>query len=116
MTKTNNNLTIQTIMFGAITFVLAYICYKHIDLNVMLSIHNDNIFSNNISDVVKSGNIHFTLSEHFSQFPSVKHQKIDVRNILMYGRDFSKFSEDKFRDDVSIQTWCHNTDDQSFNE
>ena len=29
----------------------------------------------------------------------------------MYGRDYSKFSEEKFREDVSIQTWCHNTED-----
>ena len=56
----------------------------------------DNIFSNNLSDVVHSGNIYLTLSEHFSQFASVKHEKIDVRKIDMYGRDFSKFSESKF--------------------
>ena len=54
MTKTNNNLTRQTIMFGAVTFILAYICYKYIDLNVMLSIHNDSIFSNNINSIATS--------------------------------------------------------------
>ena len=54
MTKINNNLTRQTIMFGAVTFVLAYICYKYIDLNVMLSIHDDNLFSNNINSIATS--------------------------------------------------------------
>ena len=71
----------------------------------------DNIFSNNINDFVKSGNIYLILSEHFSQFASVNHEKIDVREINMYGRDFSKFSEEKFREDVSIKTWCHNNED-----
>ena len=32
----------------------------------------DNIFSNNITDIVLSGNIYMQLSEHFSQFASVK--------------------------------------------
>ena len=67
----------------------------------------DNIFSNNLGDPTSSGNIYFTLSEHFSQFASVNRGKIDYRKIDMYGRDFSKFSDEKFRDDVSIQPW-HN--------
>ena len=35
----------------------------------------DNIFSNNISDEIIGGNIYLTLSEHFSQFISVKREK-----------------------------------------
>jgi membrane-associated phospholipid phosphatase len=54
MSKTNNNLTKQTIVFGAVTFILSYMCYKYIDLNVMLSIHNDNIFSNSINSIATS--------------------------------------------------------------
>ena len=37
----------------------------------------DNIFSNNIQDEIVSGNILFPLSEHLSQFVSVKREKID---------------------------------------
>ena len=29
----------------------------------------------------------------------------------MYGRDYSKFSEDQFRDDVSIQQWNMSSND-----
>ena len=52
----------------------------------------DNIFSNNISDFVISGNIYFNLSEHFSQFASMRRDKIDIKKIKMYGRDFLKYS------------------------
>ena len=44
----------------------------------------DNIFSNNIQDDIISGNIPFTLSEHFSQFVSVKREKIDLRSINIF--------------------------------
>ena len=71
----------------------------------------DNIFSNNIFDSVKSGNIYLTLSEHFCQFASVSREKINCKKIDMYGRDYSKFSEDQFRDDVSIQQWNMGSND-----
>ena len=33
----------------------------------------------------------------------------------MFGRDYSKFSESDFRDDVDRQTWnCNNLDDHNF--
>ncbi len=65
----------------------------------------DNIFTNNLKDDISSGNIHFTLSEHFSQFSSVNRGAVDIKNIIMYGNDYSKFSDFSFRDDVSIQSW-----------
>ena len=71
----------------------------------------DNIFSSNISDSVLSGNIFLTLSEHFSQFASVNRHNIDVKKILMYGRNMKNFSEDAFRNDVSIQQFRQDTDD-----
>ena len=37
----------------------------------------DNIFSNNIKDSISCGNILLTLSEHFSQFLSIKREKTD---------------------------------------
>ena len=39
----------------------------------------DNIFSNNIRDNISCGNILLTLSEHVSQFLSVKREKIDLK-------------------------------------
>ena len=71
----------------------------------------DNIFSNNISDAVLSGNIYLTLSEHFSQFASVNRNPIDVKKMTMYGRNMKNFSATDFRDDVSIQQWRQDTND-----
>ena len=65
----------------------------------------DNIFSNNITDEITSGNIYLTLSEHFSQFASVKREKLDYKKVNRYERDFSKYLPSDFRDDVSIQNW-----------
>ena len=73
----------------------------------------DNIFSNNIPDAISSGNIFLTLSEQFSQFVSVKQEKIDLKIINIFQRDYSKFSTESFRDDISIQNWSysHNVHD-----
>ena len=68
----------------------------------------DNIFSNNIIDDTKSGNILLTLSEHFSQFVSVKRGRLDYKNIIRFQHDYSKFHTEDFRDDVSIQNWNTN--------
>ena len=73
----------------------------------------DNIYSNNISDEITSGNIYLTLSEHFSQFASVKRDKFDVKKVNMYHRDFSKYSPTDFRDDISIQNWKMDSTDSS---
>ena len=51
----------------------------------------DNIFSNNIHDEMSSGNILLTLSEHFSQFLSVNREKIDIKKINIYQRNYSTF-------------------------
>ena len=64
----------------------------------------DNIFSNNIQDDIISGNLLLTLSEHFSQFISVTREKIDFKHQNVYIRDYSKFSNESFRD-LSIQYW-----------
>ena len=65
----------------------------------------DNIFTNNFKDDICSGNVHFTLSEHFIQFPSVNRGAIKIKNITMYDNDYSNFSEASFCDDVSIRKW-----------
>ena len=65
----------------------------------------DNIFSNNLQDDIINGNILLTLSEHFSQFISGNRDKIDLKKINVYQRDYSRFSNESFRDDVFIQNW-----------
>ena len=71
----------------------------------------DNIFTNNLKDELCSGNIQFTLSEHFSQFVSVNRAAIDVKNVVIFGNDYSEFSEQSFCDDVSIQNWNTTSND-----
>ena len=73
----------------------------------------DNIFCNNISDEIISGNIHLTLSEHFSQFASIKREILDTKKINMYVRDYTKFSSIDFYDDVSIQNWNYSMENSS---
>ena len=73
----------------------------------------DNIFSNNLSDEIISGNIYLTLSEHFCQFASVKRDKLDIKKVNLYARNFSRYSTSEFRDDISIQNWNSNKVDSS---
>ena len=73
----------------------------------------DNIFCNNLSDDTISGNVQLTLSEHFCQFASVNREKIAVKIINMYSRDYTQFSSKNFIDDVSIQNWNYDLDDPS---
>ena len=65
----------------------------------------DNIFTNNISNTIVSGNIVTDFSDHFSQFISVQRTKFDCKTISIYKRDYSKFNDESFRDDVSIQNF-----------
>ena len=68
----------------------------------------DNIFTNNMTNKIVSGNIVTDFSAHFSQFISVQRPKIDIKSISIYKRDYSPFSEKSFRDDVSIQKFNQN--------
>ena len=78
----------------------------------------DNIFSNSIHNNIISGNILLTLSEYFSQFISVNRGKIDYKKSEVFIRDYSKFSSESFRDDISIQNWNYTYDNvnDSFND
>jgi len=65
----------------------------------------DNIFTNNINNTIISGNVVTDFSDHFSQFISVHRLKFDFKSISIYKRDYSKFSDKSFREDVSIQNF-----------
>ena len=73
----------------------------------------DNIFCNNLSDEIISGNIYLTLSEHFCQFASVNREKIDIKKINLYTRNYSNFSSKDFHDDISIQNWNYDLDNST---
>ena len=42
---------------------------------------------------------------------SVNRGKIDVKKIVMFGRDYKNFSSEDYRDDVSLQQWMSTSDD-----
>ena len=64
-----------------------------------------NIFTNNVSDLIQSGNILTDFSDHYSQFIMVERNIMDFKTISVFSRDYSKFSVHNFRDDVSIQNF-----------
>ena len=78
----------------------------------------DNIFTNNMANKILSRNIITDFSDHYSQFVSVSRDKIDYKSIKMFKRDYSKFSEESFRDDVSIQNFNNHYKDvnEKFND
>ena len=47
------------------------------------------------------------LSDHYTQFVSVTREKLDFKKTTLY----SNFSEDSFRDDVSIQNFDNKLED-----
>ena len=48
----------------------------------------DNIFTNNISNSIQSGNILTDLPDHYSQFIMVNRDELDVKTILVYTLNF----------------------------
>ena len=71
----------------------------------------DNIFCNNLDNVKNSGVILTDFSDHYSQFLFIKDSKISYKEVNMFTRDYSNFSSDSFRDDVSIQTFDNTSND-----
>ena len=67
----------------------------------------DNIFTNTCN----SGNIIMDFSDHYSQFVPIERERLDFKKITMYKRNYSTFSEDSFRDDISIQNFDNNLED-----
>ena len=65
----------------------------------------DNVFINTPENVFMSGNIVSDISDHFSQFCILKStkEKFEVTKLKM--RDFSRFSENLFCDELSNINW-----------
>ena len=71
----------------------------------------DNIFTNINENELQSGVIESNFSDHYSQFISLKNHNIDLRTVKIYRRDYSNFSEVKFREDVAKINLTTNSDD-----
>ena len=74
----------------------------------------DNIFSNTYFSDSISGNILIELADHLSQFLYISLNNVTYKpKSIIYKHDYSKFNEQSFLDDVSIQQW--NSDSQDVN-
>ena len=71
----------------------------------------DNIFTNTCDRKIQSGNIITDFSDYYSQFVSIERERLDFKKITMYKRNYSTFSEDSFRDDISTQNFDNNLED-----
>ena len=78
---------------------------------MLLSNIIDNIFTNNISNSIQSRNILADFSDRYSQFIVVNREKLDIKSMFVYSRDYVKFSVDSFID-VSIQNLMLNVNNQ----
>jgi len=65
----------------------------------------DNIFSNTFRSGTCSGNLMLCISEHFSQFLCASKNNVSLKNLNIYGRNYSKFNLKDFRNDICKQTW-----------
>ncbi len=67
----------------------------------------DNIFVNKIENPILSGNIVSDISDHFSQFCIIQSDKYINYQYQPNAkiRDYSKFSESKFNDDIAQINW-----------
>ena len=61
-------------------------------------------------DDIISGNVLLNLSDHLSQLISVNREQIDIKKRNIYRRDYSKYSNESFRDDVSIRNCNYSLD------
>ena len=68
----------------------------------------DNIYGNNFEQESISGNILIQFADHLSQFLSINREINKTKPNKIFKRDFSKFDEQLFIDDISIQNWNAN--------
>lgn len=68
----------------------------------------DNIYTNTFNRETVGGNILIEIADHLSQFITVNNNINPLEQSTKYKRDFSKFNDQSFLDDLSIQTWKTN--------
>ena len=71
----------------------------------------DNIFTNTPYYDTLCGNISTDISDHFSQFASIPRSTNHQKKKDFFIRDYSNFSEENFRRDVSLLNFNFSTDD-----
>ena len=64
----------------------------------------DNIFSNNIEDGSKSGNVVTTISDHYAQFLQNSNNKSPIKNGI-YHQDFKKLNKNNLERDLVNTNW-----------
>ena len=73
----------------------------------------DNIYSNNVDQASRSGNILISFADHFTHFISINKFINKNKPKVIFQRNYENFDPNLFIDDVSIQNWnflnCHDT-------
>ena len=70
----------------------------------------DNIYTNNLTNDITSGNVLIQISDHLLQFSCIN-KDISTDKTPYYKRNYSRFNEQSFLDDLSIQNWYNNHQD-----
>ena len=65
----------------------------------------DNIYTNSLSQDTYSGNLIIKIADHLLQFISIDKSNVEYNKTNLYKRDYKKFNEQSFIDDISIQNW-----------
>ena len=65
----------------------------------------DNIYSNNFSGDIFGGNRLMEIADHLARFISVKKDTRNKAQPNYYKRDYTKWHDENFLDDLSIQKW-----------
>ena len=66
----------------------------------------DNIYTNSFSNDTYSGNILIEVADHLSQFVVVNKDVPNLSPTPKFKRDFSKFNDTSFIEDLTSKNWC----------
>ena len=78
----------------------------------------DSIFTNTLRIGSISGNLFFSIFDHFAQFFSINKNNISLKKVEIYERNYKTFNTQAFRNDVSLLEWNTDTNDvnQSYSD
>ena len=72
-----------------------------------------NIYTNNFSDDIFGGNLLMEIADHLSQFIPVEKDTGNKAQPNYYKRDYTKWQDQNFLDDLSIQKWDNDLQDMN---
>ena len=78
----------------------------------------DNVFTNTLRIGSISGNLLFSISDHFAQFFSINKNNISFKKVEIYERNYKTCNTQAFGNDISLLEWNTDTNDvnQSYSD